>query len=209
LIFVDCFRFQSSSEFICFRYLDVSFNQIRDLGGLGQSCSLQELYVVCNKISEICGLESLVNLRLLELGSNRIRVCRQLSQLQVFESVHVCDCWYFCSFQNISGLSGLRSLEELWLGRNKIERIEVFWLMSFCWFVGSFFEIFNMLFECQGFCCLVNLRKLSLQSNRLTDIGSGLSCCASLQELYLSHNGIIKICGLESLVCLADIISFQ
>lgn len=41
------------------------------------------------------------------------------------------------------------------------------------------------LFECS----LTALRKLSLQSNRLTSM-AGLTYCTQLEELYLSHNGI-------------------
>ena len=53
-----------------------------------------------NKIKAIEGLSSLVNLRKIDLGANRIRVIEG------------------------SQLSGLVNLEELWLGKNKIEKIE-------------------------------------------------------------------------------------
>lgn len=44
-------------------------------------------------------------------------------------------------------------------------------------------------------CCarsLTSLRKLSLQSNRLTSM-AGLQHCTLLEELYLSHNGIQRL----------------
>jgi Leucine-rich repeat (LRR) protein len=62
-------------------------------------------------------------------------------------------------------LRGLTSLEELWLGKNKIEKIE-------------------------GLEPLINLRRLDLQSNRLTSIDNLTSQVDTLEELYLSHNGI-------------------
>jgi Leucine-rich repeat (LRR) protein len=62
-------------------------------------------------------------------------------------------------------LRGLTSLEELWLGKNKIEKIE-------------------------GLEPLKNLRRLDLQSNRLTSIDNLTSQVDTLEELYLSHNGI-------------------
>ena len=53
-----------------------------------------------NKIKAIEGLSSLVNLRKIDLGANRIRVIEE------------------------SQLSALVNLEELWLGKNKIEKVE-------------------------------------------------------------------------------------
>ncbi|KAL7557056.1 hypothetical protein ACA910_009892 [Epithemia clementina (nom. ined.)] len=77
-------------------------------------------------------------------------------------------------------LSGLIQLEELWLGKNKIERI-------------------------QGLSTLTKLRRLDLQSNRLGNSvnqsdneldeegGQFASISATLEELYLAHNGIERI----------------
>ena len=60
--------------------LDISFNQICRIEGLQDSglCALRELYLANNKISEIEGLGALPSLRLLELGSNKIRTMRNL-----------------------------------------------------------------------------------------------------------------------------------
>lgn len=62
-------------------------------------------------------------------------------------------------------LSGLINLEELWLGKNKIEKIE-------------------------GLSNLIKLRRLDVQSNRLTSINGLEAQIESLEELYLAHNGI-------------------
>ena len=62
-------------------------------------------------------------------------------------------------------LSGLVNLEELWLGKNKIERIS-------------------------GLSNLTRLRRLDVQSNRLTCVEGLESQVGTLEELYLSHNGI-------------------
>ena len=76
--------------------LDLSYNQISTIEGLDAlGGTLQELYLVENKIKEISGLDALINLRLLELGGNRLREVG-------------------------SGLKSLVNLEELWLGKNKI-----------------------------------------------------------------------------------------
>mmetsp|Transcript_12101 Transcript_12101/g.25050 ORF Transcript_12101/g.25050 Transcript_12101/m.25050 type:complete len:232 (-) Transcript_12101:687-1382(-) len=62
-------------------------------------------------------------------------------------------------------LSGLENLEELWLGKNKIESID-------------------------GISNLTKLRRLDVQSNRLTKVENLTAQIDTLEELYLSHNGI-------------------
>jgi len=64
-----------------------------------------------------------------------------------------------------SELAGLTNLEELWLGKNKIEKIE-------------------------GISSLTKLRRLDVQSNRLTTVDNLTAQTKTLEELYLSHNGI-------------------
>lgn len=79
--------------------LDLSYNQIRKICGLESlGSTLKELYLVENKIKVIEGLDSLVNLELLELGGNRIREIG-------------------------AGLANLTALQKLWLGKNKITKI--------------------------------------------------------------------------------------
>jgi protein phosphatase 1 regulatory subunit 7 len=94
-----------------------------------------------NKIKTMAGLGGLTKLRKLDLGANRIR------EMDAHE------------------LSGLVSLEELWLGKNKIERI-------------------------QGLESLTKLRRLDVQSNRLTHVDGLEAQRETLEELFLAHNGI-------------------
>jgi hypothetical protein len=67
----------------------------------------------------------------------------------------------------------LTKLRELWLGRNRIERIG-------------------------GVSQLTALQRLSLQSNRLA-AGDGLQVLSSLKELYLNHNGLTSMAVLAAL----------
>jgi Leucine-rich repeat (LRR) protein len=94
-----------------------------------------------NKLKTIQGLKGLSNLRKIDLGANRIRVMDE------------------------EELSGLVSLEELWLGKNKIEKIT-------------------------GLEKLTKLRRLDLQSNRLEVVENLTSQVETLEEIYLAHNGI-------------------
>lgn len=112
--------------------LDLSFNRIHSMAGLERFHlpALEELYLVQNRIKEIAGLQAhnLPQLRLLELGSNRIRTLGD----------------------NLFEVGG--SLEELWLGRNKIVQLP-------------------------SLHCFRRLKRLSLQSNRLLALGSALEYC--------------------------------
>ncbi|KAG2060844.1 L domain-like protein [Suillus hirtellus] len=128
--------------------LDLSFNLLRQVPeALSHLRSLKTVYFVQNKISKITGLESVgATLRSLELGGNRIR--------------------------HIEGLDALVNLEELWLGKNKLTKLE-------------------------NLSTLSRLKILSLQSNRITKI-EGLDQLADLEELYLSHNGVERLEGLEN-----------
>jgi protein phosphatase 1 regulatory subunit 7 len=89
----------------------------------------------------MAGLSGLTKLRKIDLGANRLRV------------------------MEVEELSGLVNLEELWLGKNKIEKI-------------------------QGLDSLKKLKRLDVQSNRLTAVENLTSQINTLEELYLAHNGI-------------------
>lgn len=81
------------------RKLDLSYNQIATVAGLDDLAgTLEELYLVENKLKKVEGLAALTNLRLLELGGNQIRDVS-------------------------TGLETLVNLEQLWLGKNKIDTI--------------------------------------------------------------------------------------
>lgn len=89
----------------------------------------------------MAGLKGLSQLKKIDLGANRIRT------------------------MDPDELSGLISLEELWLGKNKIEHI-------------------------QGLEKLTKLRRLDIQSNRLTTVENLGAQTDHLEELYLAHNAI-------------------
>ena len=81
------------------RTLEVSYNQVRTLAPLASlAAPLRELYAACNKVTAIESLEHFwPSLRVLELGSNRLR--------------------------EVAGLDGAGALGELWLGRNRITAV--------------------------------------------------------------------------------------
>ena len=78
--------------------LDLSYNKIRQLQNLSSLTNLKTLYCANNKLKTIGdGLSCLTSLTRLDLGSNKLR--------------------------KFEGLGSLTNLEELWMGRNKITQI--------------------------------------------------------------------------------------
>lgn len=77
----------------------------------------------------------------------------------------------------IEGLDSLKSLRSLWLGKNKIEKV-------------------------QGLEKLVTLEQLDIQNNRLTSLGDGLQTLVNLRELYLACNRLPDPKGLPPPGCL-------
>lgn len=116
----------------------------------------------------MAGLGGLSSLRKIDLGANRIRV------------------------MDIQELSGLVNLEELWLGKNKIEEIQGLekvstWKKCCCCLSKACFSTSTFtLFKKK----LTKLRRLDVQSNRLVKVTNLTTQVDTLEELYLAHNGI-------------------
>lgn len=89
--------------------------------------------------------------------------------INCMENVH-----NFINLQEIKNLDGLKTLKELYLGKNKITKI-------------------------QNLNDLTNLQILILQSNRLTKI-ENLEQLTNLEQLYLSENGISVMENLDNQV---------
>lgn len=100
--------------------LDLSFNLLKAVPeSLKYLRSLHTVYFVQNRISKITGLEMSTKLRSLELGGNRIRVSGTLWIVYRVLLISI------ILPQKIENLDALVNLEELWLGKNKITKLEV------------------------------------------------------------------------------------
>ena len=133
------------------KVLDLSFNKIKTIQGLDKLTRLEKLYIANNRISEIPegAFGALKALKIIDLGANRLRSMKGLESLSE------------------------GSLEELWLGKNKITKID---------------HIEK----------LTKLVRLDVQSNRLTTV-SNMPTFPELEELYLSHNAITSMDGVQRL----------
>lgn len=98
----------------------MSFNVLRKVEGLEQLTSLKKLFLLHNKISSIANLDHFTCLEMLELGSNRIRV-RPEGAGEKGGGAHLLIC---VSLQVIENLDALSSLQSLFLGTNKITKLQ-------------------------------------------------------------------------------------
>jgi protein phosphatase 1 regulatory subunit 7 len=99
--------------------LDFSFNLLKSIPEtLHYLTSLKTIYFVQNRISKITGLQGMgATLRSLELGGNKLRVSLGTASSRC--------CLKPARTKQIENLDTLVNLEELWLGKNKIAKLEV------------------------------------------------------------------------------------
>lgn len=152
--------------------LELYDNQITELreldGGVGGGVGVTNLKVLdisYNVIRDMGPLTYCPNLQELYIAQNKIKCISGIQNLTQLRKLDLGANRIRTMPE--SELRGLSNLEELWLGKNKIECIT-------------------------GLSTMTKLRILDVQSNRLTRIEGLLegSLVDTLEELYLSHNGI-------------------
>ena len=143
---------------------------------------LRTIYFVQNKISHITGFEDVGRtLRSLELGGNRIRVRTRpnLCTRSIFEYLMYCR-----KSRDWTHLSTSKSCGS---GRTRSRSLRL---------VAKEVRVRITLTLHQNLGTLKSLKILSIQSNRILKL-EGIEDLENLEELYLSHNGIEKMEGLE------------
>ncbi|KAJ0977413.1 hypothetical protein J5N97_012887 [Dioscorea zingiberensis] len=132
--------------------------------------SLLVFDVSFNEVSSLSGLSKVSNtLKELYVSKNEVTKMEELEHLHALQILELGSN----KLRVMANLEALSNLQELWLGRNRIRTVNL--------------------------CGLKCIKKISLQSNRLTSM-AGFQECVALEELYLSHNGITKMEGLSTLV---------
>ena len=161
--------------------------------------SLKELHIIGNeKLRKIEGLESLVNLELLNLCSNRIEHIANLEKLTnlktlIFGSDNDCPGNPLCK---IEGLDTLEKLEELAFYECAISKIEGLDNLKN---LKRLYLTFNCVNKISGLDSLLNLESLCLSFNKIERI-EGLDNLRKLKKLHLNGNKISKIEGFDNLV---------
>ncbi|OWM66061.1 protein phosphatase 1 regulatory inhibitor subunit PPP1R7 homolog [Punica granatum] len=123
-----------------------------------------------NEISSLSGVSKVSNtLKELYVSKNEVTKIEEIDHLVELQMLELGSN----RLRVMENLHNFTKLQELWLGRNRIKQVNL--------------------------CGLKCVKKISLQSNRLTSM-AGFEECIALEELYLSHNGIAKMEGLSTLV---------
>ncbi|XP_071742344.1 protein phosphatase 1 regulatory inhibitor subunit PPP1R7 homolog [Rutidosis leptorrhynchoides] len=144
-------------------------NQLKNIPDVSLFKTLLVFDVSFNEISSMSGLSKASStLKELYVSKNEVSKIEEIEHLNELEILELGSN----RLRVIENIHNMTKLQELWLGRNRIKSINL--------------------------CGLKCIKKLSLQSNRLTSM-KGLEECTSLEELYLSHNGITKMEGLSTL----------
>lgn len=165
-------------------YLDLSNNPITDISALSNLVELQGLDLSYGFIDNIEALGNLVDLQILYLSGNPLNNSLQpLSNLEhlIFLDLSNCD------LTNCSGLEGLSSLEELWMGE------------KFTSYSPDRTANGNQLEDISPLSSLITLEVLILDANRINNLDA-LSNLINLEELYLIQNCITDITGIQDLI---------
>ena len=131
-------------------------------------------------ISSIEGLEYAVNLRELNLGSNKLVNISLLRSLTNLTKLYLYDN----QISDVSPLSNLTSLTELYIGYSGKNG--------------------NNIRNISSLSNLINLRKLNIEKNQISDI-SAISDLTNLTHLNLHSNKIVDISPLSSLINLKEL----
>ena len=182
---------------LLFDKLYLYYNQITEIHGLDNLINLQILNLSNNLISEIKGLDNLINLQILDLYNNQITEIKGLENLINLKELYLQDN----KIKEIKGLDELVNLQKLDLSYNKITEIKgIDKLINLQILDLSY----NQITKIKGLNNLINLQILDLSNNQITEI-KGIDNLVNLQQLYLGVNQIIEIKAIDNLVKLQKI----
>lgn len=103
----------------------------------------------------------------------------------------------------MENLTALRNLRELWLGKNKIEKIQGLECLPNLRLLDVQVSFAWKKYIC--FCTVLLIDDIywDMQSNRICEI-ENINHLENLEELYIGSNGITEIKGLQNLVSLNE-----
>ena len=177
--------------------LDLTGNEIIDIGDLSGLKNLKTLTLSENKIDKISGLSGLSNLTQLDLNYNEIEEISGLSELSNLEYLNLDNN----KIIEVSNLSGLKNLKGLYLSENKIDKISGLSELKNLEYLDL---TGNEKIDISDLSGLKNLSSLDLSCNKIRDI-SALSGLKNLRNLNLMNNEIRDISALSGLKNLRDL----
>jgi internalin A len=173
-------------------HLNLTDNHLTEIKGLEKLVDLQVLILSCNQLTEIKELNNLVNLKVLSLSSNQLTEIKGLDNLVNLQVLYLSDN----QLTEIKGLENLVGLQYLNLFSNQLTEIKGLENLVGLQYLNL---CSNQLTEIKGLEKLINLQQLELYRNRLTEI-KGLENLVRLRKLDLSYNQLMNISGLTSII---------
>ncbi|KAK9275670.1 hypothetical protein L1049_022937 [Liquidambar formosana] len=171
---------------------DVSFNEISSLNGLSKvSNTLKELYVSKNEVTKIEEIDHFIELQILELGSNRLRVMESLQNLTNLQ-----ELWLGRNRIRVVNLCGLKCIKKISLQSNRLTSMKGF---EDCVALEELYLSHNGIAQMEGLSTLVNLRILDVSSNKLTSVND-IENLTRLEDLWLNDNQIVSVEGIAEAV---------
>ena len=166
---------------------------ISSLAGLENCTALHTLELTYNQIAEVGPLANLTNLHTLSLYGNRITEVEPLANLN---NLHTLELSYN-QIAEVKPLAGLTNLRWLSLGDNQITDTEPLANLNN---LHTLYLSYNQIAEVKPLAGLTNLRWLSLGDNQITDTEVELLAnLNNLHTLYLSYNQIAEVKPLANL----------
>ncbi|MEL6190687.1 MAG: COR domain-containing protein [Bacteroidota bacterium] len=183
---------EALSDCFWLQTLDLTSTLLTEIKGLEQLVNLQTLSLRNTLLREIKGLEKLVNLKTLSLQNTQLTEIKGLEKLV---NLHTLNLSY-TKLTEIKGLKQLVNLHTLYLSATQIKEIKgLKQLVNLQTLTLSY----TKLTEIKGLDQLLKLHTLNLSDNKLTEI-KGLEQLVNLQTLDLSNTQLSEIKGLEQLV---------
>jgi len=146
------------------KQLSLSYNEIDDISPLSGLTALQVLSIAGNQFTDISPLSGLTDLEELYLGGNSIGDLSPLSGLTNLKWLYI----EHCSIDDISGLSGLSNLEALKANSNIIDDLSP--LAGLTSLTDLDLNYNQYIVSLDSLVDLINLNKLALRQNSITDI---------------------------------------
>eukprot|EP00742_Colponemidia_sp_Colp-10_P007008 GILJ01007521.1.p1 GENE.GILJ01007521.1~~GILJ01007521.1.p1 ORF type:complete len:570 (+),score=67.89 GILJ01007521.1:58-1767(+) len=182
------------------RELKLHSNMITSIEHVDQCPLLQNLYLHDNGILRISNLRGLRKLQLLRLDMNNISRVEGLEDLTELTSLNLSRN----QLTRVDGLRHLSHLQELHLSHNRIEAIDAKELEG-CRMLHELHLGDNLLTDAMFLKACKRLDVLRLDGNRISS-WDGFPRCGTLNELFISRNGLSTLVTVGDLFPLLEIL---
>ena len=175
------------------RHLYISCNNISSLDGLQKCTALRELHCRNNKLNSLDCLQNCTALKYLHCNNNKLTSLDGLQNCTDLQELR-------CNNNKLTSLDGLQNctaLRELYCNNNKLTSLDG---LQNCTYLQMLYISNNKLVSLNGLQNCTALQMLDISDNKISTIDSldGLQNCTALQILYISNNKLVSLNGLQN-----------